>query len=274
MTLIRLVLILSIATPTSSLAQDADLDAETEMLARINQMRTARNLPALVRDGRLDAAARTQSTEMAATTVVEHVSETTGDPMARVQAAGLEPEAVAENIAFNTTGDAAHQALVRSPSHRTNLLSARATHIGLSVVQAEGGVYVTQVFARVPDLEPEEVAVEEAQEQGEPEVEEALPPPVSAEVEVRAPAPQAPIATVPGHEAGRRVTGYWVQSNGQWWYYPLPANAQPGQQLQATTPYSQPPAYYVQPAPPVYQYYAPPVVAAPGAYDYSFSFGF
>nr|MDQ3037898.1 hypothetical protein [Myxococcota bacterium] len=78
---------------------------------------------------------------------------------------------------------------------------------------------------------------------------------------------------VPGPDATRPLAGYWVCAQSRWWYFPMPAGAQPGQQLQADTSITgAPPGYsttgcvagqMVQPTqppppPPPPQVYQPP----------------
>ena len=41
-----------------------------------------------------------------------------------------------------------HEGLSRSLGHRRNLLSRHFTHIGVGLVQASNGWYVTQIFTR------------------------------------------------------------------------------------------------------------------------------
>src|SRR5690242_10584621 len=82
-------------------AQDVDEAGERDMLARINAMRNAAGLGTLERESHLDAAARTHSADMAWNDFLDHVSPRTGDPGARVRAAGLTPNEMAENVAVH-----------------------------------------------------------------------------------------------------------------------------------------------------------------------------
>lgn len=228
-------------------AQD-DAAGLEQMLTRINQMRSAAGVGTLARDARLDAAAQAHSADMAANDMLEHVSPRTGDPTARVAAAGLASVQVAENIALNADVLAAHAALVSSDAHRANLMNPALTHIGIAAARSSRGVYVTQVFAALAGAAAADVA--------------ALPPPaVVAPAEVAAAAPAAPTeqaaapapavavpapqVAVPAQPGARRVAGYWVFSQSRWWYYPLPADARPGQVLQAAQlpPGAAPPGY-------------------------------
>ncbi len=251
------VVAISIAVaPAYASAQDRD-DARglEEMLARVNEMRAAAGLAPLMRDERLDRAARLHSEDMADHDMVAHVSPRSGDPAARVAAQGVAVVAMSENISVNADVVAAHDAFVASETHRANLLNPTFNRIGLGVARATRGVYVTQVFANVND------GTSGAN----------LPAPSSSTTTVLAtpPVPAAVQSAQPTQvrvpaSGGRNVTGYWVQSGGRWWYYPLPPNAQPGQVLTPATvqPSVAQPAVSVQPAP--YSY-----VAQPAPYVYS-----
>lgn len=271
--------LLSAVTVQAQEAAESDESGETEILARINGMRNAAGAPALERDQRLDAAARTHSADMAWHGMLSHVSPRTGSPSDRVRATGLEPQVLGENVAQGADALDAHRSLVGSDAHRANMLNERFTHVGISVVPGEDGVYVTEVFAAL-EVPEEDVAAEEP----EPPTRSA-PGPVapwtgddaSAEAppSERGPAASAPApAGAPGFQAPpatgeRRVAGYWVHANGRWWYYPLPPDARPGQQLQPSPNVQGPPpghhhapGYRVQPYArgyrPGYRVYAAP----------------
>lgn len=254
----------------TAVAQDASTDAagEDEILGRINAMRNSAELAPLARDARLDAAARTHSADMAWHGMLAHVSPRTGDPSARVQAAGVQPRALAENVAQGADALDAHRRLVASEAHRTNMMNPRYTHVGLAVVAGESGVYVTEVFAELDAPAEAPPAAEEAPavtpEDVEPWSEEAgdvAAPPAPApggEVEA-APLPDAPTVTAPAPAPGeRRVAGYWVHANGRWYYYPLPPGAQPGQVLQPAPGVTTPPPHVYQQQRPGYRVYNQP----------------
>lgn len=56
---------------------------------------------------------------------------------------------------------------------------------------------------------------------------------------------QPPLMRVPNTH--RRVAGYWIQHGGRWWYFPVPAHAQPGQLLQPDLNVQGPPPGYQPP---------------------------
>jgi hypothetical protein len=241
-------------------AQDTDSAGEASLLDRINAIRAQAGAGPLVRDGGLDAAARVHSAEMASADQLMHVSPTTGTPVDRVHAVGHDTGEVAENVAMHTGVAEAQEALEASDAHLANMLNPRFTHLGVSAVRDESGVYVTEVFARI-EAEPapvEAAPVEAAPVEAAP-VEAAPAAPAPAMPGVVAPAIVAPAIVAPAAAPivapaqpgasgavgapGQVVTirspqgataGFWVCGSGRWWYYPLPTGTTSGQ-LQADT---------------------------------------
>jgi hypothetical protein len=82
-----------------------------------------------------------------------HVSPSTGDPSARVRAAGLRFPVVAENVGVGRSSRDVHHALLESPGHRGNMLNPKLTHVGIGVVlkprDDRFDVYATQLFGRL-----------------------------------------------------------------------------------------------------------------------------
>lgn len=231
LTLAVLTLALGIALGAPSLTLAQDGSGEAAMFARLNELRTREGLPALSRDARLDAAARVHTEEMATRGELMHVSDTTGTPIDRANAAGVtDASDLAENVAMHFTLDDAQASLEASSAHLTNMLGPRATHVGLSAIVTANGIYVTQLFAHLP------VAAVAAEPTPEPAVEAApleaaavapvLPPttpaPASAGAVVLPPDPSG-VVRVPAPAPG--VTGYWICANdargGRWYYYPV-----------------------------------------------------
>lgn len=109
-------------------------EAEQDLLCLINEDRAAAGLGPLGWDNRLAAIARSHSRDMAQHHFVAHVSPTTGDSSARVEAAGLRFPLILENVGQVGTVAQAHQGFMNSPGHRANILNPRVTHVGLGVV--------------------------------------------------------------------------------------------------------------------------------------------
>jgi uncharacterized protein YkwD len=133
---------------------DGAAQAEQRLLASVNRDRAAAGLPVLLWDDAVAAVARSYSEEMRTTRVVAHISSTTGSAADRVRAAGIDTRIVLENVARAYGLNEAHQALMNSPGHRANLMSAAATHVGMGVAFGDDSsgrreLYITQVFTRV-----------------------------------------------------------------------------------------------------------------------------
>ncbi len=267
---------LASSAPLNVLAQD-DVSGEDAMLARLNELRAAQGLSPLAREEHLDAAARRHSHDMADHDQLMHVSETTGTPTDRVHAAGVATDEIAENVAMHHDTAQAEATLEASPPHLANILNPRFTHVGLASILDGDGTYVTQVFGRIeagapstpPPMIPPSVT------DATPTVAPMVTPSLTVETPVPPPTPSASgqalvippsssgVVTVPPARPG--VAGYWVCGSGRWWYYPIPAGATGGTQLQPDLSLSGPPpgyegacgggTYAVAPraTPPVYQ---------------------
>ncbi|MGF1466503.1 MAG: CAP domain-containing protein [Sandaracinaceae bacterium] len=278
-----LALLLASASPAAG--QDAyDLAGEAAMLARVNALREASSLPPLIRHAALDQAARAHSADMAQRGQLSHVSPTSGSPADRVSAVGVAASAIAENVALHRDTASALETLLQSDAHRANLLAPDVTHVGLGAFVSDAGVYVTQVFAALaapsapplPEPSRQEVAPL-------PAPAPAPPPPVSPPPAPRRlpGTPGATLALQPGSNGtvvvqrrpqDQAIEGYWVYGSGRWWYYPRPADVQPGQQLQPDLTIEGPPPGFpevpegepqAEAVPQTAQVYVPSPVAPP-----------
>ena len=126
-----------------------------EILTVTNQYRSRNGLSPLQLDSRLEQVATGHSAEMLDLNYFSHTSPVSSHStvMKRVRVVGHRPNYVAENI-FESFGQdirsAARLAIdgwIDSPGHRRNILSSRATHVGIGLVERNGTVSVTQVFA-------------------------------------------------------------------------------------------------------------------------------
>lgn len=124
---------------------------ESQVVALINQERSANGLPALKANSKLTGAARGHSQDMACNGFFNHVSPSSGDPSDRIWDAGYSFSWMGENIAAGY-GSAAEtvEGWMNSPGHRANILSANFTEIGIGYAYLAGspfGSYITAVFA-------------------------------------------------------------------------------------------------------------------------------
>lgn len=121
--------------------------AEQQMVDLVNKARAENNLPALKVDIALANVARTKSQDMIDNSYFSHNSPTYGSPFDMMKSFSIRYIKAGENIAGNQTVQAAHDALMKSPGHRANILNSDYTHIGIGIV--EGGSYgnmFTQMF--------------------------------------------------------------------------------------------------------------------------------
>lgn len=237
-----------------------DRSETTENLERVNALREQAGAPPLTLSPELSEAARVHVAEMSSLGRLIHVSETTGTPVDRVHAAGLEVDEIAENVSMRSDAGGAQEALEGSDAHLSNMLNPRFTHMGVALLHTRSGVYLTQVFARVegatapppsapvPQLFPvaPEVAATPPLDAGETSgVAEGEPPalfPADPEGTLPEAAPQAvPQAAAQGAAIGApgqvvlvrtpsgESLGYWVCSSARWWYYPMTPGVASGQ---------------------------------------------
>jgi hypothetical protein len=197
---------------TAPLAQ-AQSDDRASMLSWINAARAAEGIGALAGDARLDAVADAHARDMATQGFFSHTSPTTQGPGERAAAANIDFRHLAENIAMNQHARAAHEALLRSPGHRANLLSPNLRRVGLGFARGPQGLYVTQLFATLPQDEstpaPAPLRVPVV-----PQV-PAIPAAPPAEAVVPTP-PVAPAAPVPPAETAAPETPAEITTPDAW----------------------------------------------------------
>jgi hypothetical protein len=124
----------------------AQVSQEQQFLSLVNQERTSRGLAALTPQPVVtESLSRPWALKMAATGRMEHSG--SGDQIFDA-VARLFPTitGVGENVGYASTVDQLHRALMDSPVHRANLLSAKFGHIGLGVAEIGSTVWVTQTF--------------------------------------------------------------------------------------------------------------------------------
>jgi hypothetical protein len=113
--------------------------------ALIDRARSSRELAPLSLDPALRAAASAHANEVCGTMIAAHVSEKSGDPKARAEKAGYRGR-VTENVAIASSIQRAHANLMKSPSHRRNVLDPLAASTGLAVVKRDSAYCVVELF--------------------------------------------------------------------------------------------------------------------------------
>jgi uncharacterized protein YkwD len=126
---------------------ESEVDEQT-MLVQLNQSRQEHGLAPLNNDPELRQLAVAHSEEMLRLGYFAHNSPLSGSPADRAKAAGIEYLVFGENIAYAPTIDVAERGLMRSESHRANILSPEFTRVGIGVIVTSFGTrLVTQEFA-------------------------------------------------------------------------------------------------------------------------------
>jgi uncharacterized protein YkwD len=148
-TAVLLVVALSPAAPSTV---GRDHDAATAMVAMVNDARTAEGLPPLDHAPDVADVAASWSAAMAAAHEMEHNPDFPDQICCWAQ--------VTENVAWSepprtrfsgdpvaTTVEELHEALLKSPGHRVNILDEVVTEVGIGVhVEPDGSVWITQNF--------------------------------------------------------------------------------------------------------------------------------
>lgn len=120
---------------------------ESSLLALLNRARRAAGLDPLTASTALRTVARRHGSDMFAHGYLSHQLRDGRLPIARVEAAGLTPWYVGENLAYASDIRNAHQSLMKSPHHRANILWPLYRWIGVAVMDGGArGVVVVEDF--------------------------------------------------------------------------------------------------------------------------------
>lgn len=122
--------------------------SERELFELLNHERAANHLPELKWDDALFKAARKHALLMLDLNILEH--QLPGEPglEERITASGARFTFIAENIAIGKDSATIHNGWMHSPGHRANILSPRATSVGIAVVRGTAGLFAVQDFSQ------------------------------------------------------------------------------------------------------------------------------
>ena len=120
--------------------------SEEAFFAHINSVRASDGKPPLVRDAQADGVARAWSAEMARSGQLSH------NPNLKSQVTNW--KMLGENVGVGSNTAVVTRALENSPAHRANMVNAAFTHAGVGVVEADGQVWVTEVFKQARTSTP------------------------------------------------------------------------------------------------------------------------
>ncbi len=122
---------------------------EQQLVNLINQARANAGLPPLQVSSQLTNAARAKSRDMIDKNYFSHTSPTYGSFTDLLRHFGISYRSAAENLAMNSNGSVtgAHDMLMASPGHRTNILGGSYSHVGVGIqVRGDGSHFYTQLF--------------------------------------------------------------------------------------------------------------------------------
>lgn len=121
---------------------------EQYLLSAINGERSAHGLGPLRTDDSLRQAAREHAGSMAARGTIAHQFPGEAELSARAADDGARFSRIAENVAEAPSVIAVHDALMRSPGHRANILDPVVDVVGIAVLSRRGQLYAVEDFAR------------------------------------------------------------------------------------------------------------------------------
>jgi uncharacterized protein YkwD len=123
---------------TAAAGPTAAPEQAARSMALVNSWRQQNGLPALAYTSDAAAKAQAHAEEMAASGKLWHTN----------ISAGLESwSSWAENVGFASSADKVNSMFQSSPGHDANMLSARATNIGVgAAIGPDGNVYICQEF--------------------------------------------------------------------------------------------------------------------------------
>ena len=125
----------------------AQSTAEKQLFDLVNREREKAKLSKLEWSDRLAQAALAHSKLLAENRDLSHQFSSEPNLQERIGATGLRFNSVAENVAAAQDVDTAHAALMKSTGHRANILHQDYNAIGISIVERDHELYVTQDFA-------------------------------------------------------------------------------------------------------------------------------
>ena len=137
-------------TPSPTPPQVQITADQQHMLDLINQERSKAGVTQLKIDPQLQKMCQVKSDEMVAKSYFSHTSPTYGSPFDMMKTFGINYTSAGENIAGNSSVDAAHAALMNSPDHKANILKSSFNYIGIGITTSPtyGKVFAQNFIGR------------------------------------------------------------------------------------------------------------------------------
>lgn len=117
-----------------------------KMLNLINSERAKVGAQPLAFDVKVVEVAQVKSADMVKNNYFSHTSPTYGSPFDMLRKFGVTFSGAAENIALNTSVEAAHAAFMASEGHRKNILNPSYNRIGIGITDGPQGKVFVQMF--------------------------------------------------------------------------------------------------------------------------------
>ena len=123
---------------------------EQKMLDLINGERSKVGVAPLKADTKLMEVAKIKADDMVKNNYFSHTSPTYGSPFDMLKKFGVTYRTAAENLAGNSSVEAAHNALMQSEGHRKNILNPNLNYIGIGITPSPtyGKVFVQMFIGR------------------------------------------------------------------------------------------------------------------------------
>lgn len=130
----------------ASRAQQATV-AEQYLVSAIDEERAAHSVAALHLDLALTRAAALHAEQMASHGAISHRFPEEPKLAERASSVGAHFQRIAENVAEGPSVPGLHDALMRSPGHRANILNRAVDAVGVAIVLRRGQFYAVEEFA-------------------------------------------------------------------------------------------------------------------------------
>lgn len=132
---------------TAAPAPKTQVSAEKQkMLNLINSERAKVGAQPLAFDVKVVEVAQVKSADMVKNNYFSHTSPTYGSPFDMLRKFGVTFSGAAENIALNSSVEAAHAAFMASEGHRKNILNPSYNRIGIGITDGPQGKVFVQMF--------------------------------------------------------------------------------------------------------------------------------
>lgn len=146
-----LILALGVALMPGSPAQADPVSDEAAFVAKINELRAGKGLPALAVHENLVAKARAWAATMAAAGKIWHSTLSDGIT--------ADWKKLGENVGVGGSVDGLHNAFVASPAHYANLVDPSFGHVGIGIAMSGRTIYVAEMFMQVMPAKTSPLAI-------------------------------------------------------------------------------------------------------------------